>query len=70
MAADRSVIAEEVARFDALGDAWWDRDGPMAPLHRLGAARIAWLRDAIVGRRRTAAPFPPCGGRCRAKPDG
>ena len=30
-----SVIAEEVARFDALGDAWWDPDGPMAPLHRL-----------------------------------
>ena len=54
--ADRSVIAEEVARFDALGDDWWDPAGPMAPLHRLNPTRIAWLRDAI------AAHFQPSGG--------
>ena len=30
-----SVMSEEVARFDALGEAWWDEDGPMAPLHRV-----------------------------------
>jgi 2-polyprenyl-6-hydroxyphenyl methylase / 3-demethylubiquinone-9 3-methyltransferase len=44
-----SVIDEEVARFDALGADWWDPEGPMAPLHRLNPARIAWLRDAIAG---------------------
>ncbi len=43
-----SVIAEEVARFDALGDAWWDEDGPMAPLHRLTPSRIAWARDVAA----------------------
>jgi 2-polyprenyl-6-hydroxyphenyl methylase/3-demethylubiquinone-9 3-methyltransferase len=43
-----SVLSEEVARFDALGDAWWDVDGPMAPLHRLNPVRIAWARDLIV----------------------
>ncbi len=26
-----SVIPAEVAHFDALGDSWWDADGPMAP---------------------------------------
>jgi 2-polyprenyl-6-hydroxyphenyl methylase/3-demethylubiquinone-9 3-methyltransferase len=43
-----SVMSEEVARFDALGDAWWDADGPMAPLHRLNPVRIGWARDLIV----------------------
>jgi 2-polyprenyl-6-hydroxyphenyl methylase/3-demethylubiquinone-9 3-methyltransferase len=61
--ADPSVIPGEVARFDALGDAWWDPDGPMAPLHRLGAARIAWLRDAIAGHfGRSGAGAPPLAG--------
>ena len=47
--AARSVIDEEVARFDALGADWWNPAGPMAPLHRLNPVRIAWLRDAIAG---------------------
>ena len=63
MAADRSVIAEEVARFDALGDEWWDPEGPMAPLHRLGPARIEWLRDTIAGHfRRSGAGALPLAG--------
>ncbi len=45
--ADRSVIEEEVRRFDALGADWWDPDGPMAPLHRLNPIRLEWLRDTI-----------------------
>src|ERR1700740_2163019 len=54
-----SVISEEVARFDALGDKWWDPAGPMAPLHRINPVRIAWLRDAIAAhfRRRGDAPL-------------
>jgi 2-polyprenyl-6-hydroxyphenyl methylase / 3-demethylubiquinone-9 3-methyltransferase len=43
-----SVMPHEVARFDALGDTWWDEDGPMAPLHRLNPVRIAWARDLIA----------------------
>jgi 2-polyprenyl-6-hydroxyphenyl methylase/3-demethylubiquinone-9 3-methyltransferase len=50
MSAERSpsLVAQEVARFDALGDAWWDADGPMAPLHRLNPVRVGWARDTIV----------------------
>jgi 2-polyprenyl-6-hydroxyphenyl methylase / 3-demethylubiquinone-9 3-methyltransferase len=44
-----SIMSEEVARFEALGDTWWDPDGPMAPLHRLNPVRIGWARDLIVG---------------------
>jgi 2-polyprenyl-6-hydroxyphenyl methylase / 3-demethylubiquinone-9 3-methyltransferase len=51
-----SVMSEEVARFDALGDAWWDLDGPMAPLHRLNPVRIGWARDLILRHFKRPAP--------------
>jgi len=42
-----SVRAEEIARFDALAENWWDPDGPMRPLHRMNPARIAWILSHI-----------------------
>jgi len=51
-----SVMSEEVARFDALGDAWWDPNGPMAPLHRLNPVRIGWARDLIARHFKHEAP--------------
>ena len=51
-----SVMSEEVARFDALGEAWWDADGPMAPLHRVNPIRIGWARDLIVRHFKLDAP--------------
>src|SRR5271154_4423519 len=53
-----SVISEEVARFDALGEDWWDTSGPMAPLHRINPVRIAWLRDVIARHFRSNGPDP------------
>ncbi len=53
-----SVIVDEVARFDALGESWWDENGPMAPLHRLSLVRVAWARDVAArhfGREAEAA---------------
>jgi 2-polyprenyl-6-hydroxyphenyl methylase/3-demethylubiquinone-9 3-methyltransferase len=50
MNAAPSVIDEEVRRFDALGDTWWDEDGPMAPLHRLTPVRVGWARDVAARR--------------------
>ena len=43
-----SVISSEVERFDALGDAWWDPEGPVAPLHRLSPVRVGWARDLLA----------------------
>lgn len=37
-----SVIAAEVAQFDAMAARWWDRTGPMAPLHAMNGLRVAW----------------------------
>jgi 2-polyprenyl-6-hydroxyphenyl methylase/3-demethylubiquinone-9 3-methyltransferase len=52
-----SVLSEEVARFDALGDAWWDAEGPMGPLHRLSPVRIGWARDLIARHFKFEAPL-------------
>lgn len=45
-----SLDADEVKRFDALAQRWWDPDGPMKPLHRFNPARVAIFRDAIAAR--------------------
>lgn len=43
-----TIDAAEVARFEALGDTWWDPKGPMAPLHAINPVRLAFLRDVLV----------------------
>jgi len=45
-----SVLAEEVARFDALAAEWWDPAGPMRPLHAMNPARVGWILDHIQAR--------------------
>ena len=50
VAAPDSVVAAEVARFDALAAQWWDPTGPMAPLHRMNPARIGWMLAHLRAR--------------------
>ncbi len=45
-----SVDPDEVARFEALADAWWDPDGDLAPLHKLNPPRLGYIRDHICRR--------------------
>jgi 2-polyprenyl-6-hydroxyphenyl methylase / 3-demethylubiquinone-9 3-methyltransferase len=40
----------EVAKFNALASQWWDPKGPMAPLHAMNPARLAYVRDALCAR--------------------
>ncbi len=42
-----AVSAAEVARFAALAPAWWDENGPMAPLHRLNPVRLRFMHTAL-----------------------
>ena len=44
-----TIDPEEVARFSALAEDWWDPAGPMRPLHRLNPTRLAYIRDRIAG---------------------
>lgn len=44
-----SVDPSEVDRFARIAGEWWDPKGKFAPLHRLGPARMTFLRDRIAG---------------------
>ncbi len=44
-----SVSRDEIARFGALAERWWDPDGPMRPLHRMNPLRVRWI-DRQLGR--------------------
>ena len=48
--ASPSVDPADVARFEAIGEDWWDPEGSMRPLHQINPLRIAWLRDLMVRR--------------------
>jgi len=44
---DRTTASEsEIARFDAIANTWWDRDGPFRPLHALNPTRLQFVRQA------------------------
>jgi 2-polyprenyl-6-hydroxyphenyl methylase / 3-demethylubiquinone-9 3-methyltransferase len=74
-----TASADEVARFAAIADAWWDPNGEFRALHRLNPTRIAYIRDRIAGHfgRDSLAPRPlsglrildiGCGGGLVAEP--
>ena len=43
-----SVDAADVARFERLGEAWWNPRGPMQALHKINPVRIGYLRDVMT----------------------
>ena len=43
-----NVDAEEVARFQRLAKAWWDPTGEFRPLHQIGPARLAFIRETLT----------------------
>jgi 2-polyprenyl-6-hydroxyphenyl methylase/3-demethylubiquinone-9 3-methyltransferase len=67
----------ELAKFAATAADWWDPEGPLAPLHRMNPARLAFIRDAAIAGR-GAGPGKPlkglrvldvgCGGGILAEP--
>ncbi|MDH5750278.1 MAG: bifunctional 3-demethylubiquinol 3-O-methyltransferase/2-polyprenyl-6-hydroxyphenol methylase, partial [Rhodospirillales bacterium] len=38
---------DEIARFTAMADAWWDSTGKFRPLHMINPARIGFIRDHL-----------------------
>ena len=38
-----NVDREEIAKFDALADRWWDVDGDFRPLHDINPTRVAYI---------------------------
>jgi 2-polyprenyl-6-hydroxyphenyl methylase/3-demethylubiquinone-9 3-methyltransferase len=74
-----SVDHAEIAKFEAMADAWWDPTGKFKPLHRLNPVRVRFIRDRLAARldRDPEAPEPlhglsildiGCGGGLLAEP--
>ena len=42
-----NVDAAEVAKFDAMAQRWWDRQGPSKPLHDLNPLRLQYIDRAV-----------------------
>ena len=56
-----SVDNDEIARFSAMADRWWDPRGDFAPLHRLNPTRLGYIRDRTTRHfnlpERSLSPF-------------
>ncbi|MDP1574422.1 MAG: bifunctional 2-polyprenyl-6-hydroxyphenol methylase/3-demethylubiquinol 3-O-methyltransferase UbiG [Coxiellaceae bacterium] len=39
-----NVNPDEIAKFSAMADQWWDPKGPMKPLHALNPLRLAYIQ--------------------------
>ena len=46
-----SVDPSEVARFDRLGEEWWNPRGPMKALHQFNPVRVDYLKRLLTHRR-------------------
>ena len=38
----------DLAKYDRLGEDWWDLDGPMGALHKFNPVRVGWIRDLLA----------------------
>jgi len=53
---------EEIAKFSAMADSWWDPTGSFQPLHKFNPERIRFVRDRVAAHFGRAAVSPPGGG--------
>lgn len=45
--AQTTVDPQEIAKFSAMAEQWWDETGSFKPLHRFNPIRITYIRDII-----------------------
>ncbi|MEO1135306.1 MAG: bifunctional 2-polyprenyl-6-hydroxyphenol methylase/3-demethylubiquinol 3-O-methyltransferase UbiG [Pseudomonadota bacterium] len=74
-----TIDPDEIEKFSAIADEWWDPFGKFKPLHKFNPVRLAYIRDAACahfGRdRRSSVPLDGlrlldigCGGGLVAEP--
>ena len=45
----RSTIDDvDLAKYDRLGDEWWDLKGPMGALHKFNPVRVGWITELLT----------------------
>lgn len=45
--AETTIDEDEVARFSAMADEWWDPSGNFKPLHKFNPIRLGYIRDRL-----------------------
>lgn len=74
-----TASSDEIARFSAIADEWWDDTGKFKPLHKLNPVRIQFVRDCLTEHydRDSLVPLPlhdltlldaGCGGGLMSEP--
>lgn len=58
----QSAEPRELAQFGRHARAWWDKDGPFAPLHRINPARLGYIRSQTMQRLRLRGGPKPLAG--------
>lgn len=58
---NNNVNLEEIAKFSALADNWWDPCGPMKPLHELNPLRLSYIKKYASLEKKNALDIG-CGG--------
>ena len=56
-----TIDLDEVAKFTAMAEAWWDPHGKFRPLHRINPVRVAYVIDMVkahFGKRNGASEQP------------
>ena len=48
MTASTTASPDEIARFAAIADEWWDDTGKFRPLHKLNPVRVRFVRDCLA----------------------
>ncbi|HEV7275528.1 MAG TPA: bifunctional 2-polyprenyl-6-hydroxyphenol methylase/3-demethylubiquinol 3-O-methyltransferase UbiG [Devosiaceae bacterium] len=45
---ETTINDEELAKFSALAEQWWDPNGKFKPLHKFNPVRLAYIRDKVL----------------------
>ena len=53
----------DLAKYDRLGDEWWDPKGPMGSLHKFNPVRVAWITKLLSGHGAAQNDAPLAGKR-------
>ena len=57
-----TVSSEEVEKFSAMADEWWDFHGKFAPLHRINPLRTEYIKEQIIKHQLASTGDKPLSG--------
>ena len=47
MTKNQNIDSEEIEKFEALAETWWDEEGDFKPLHQINPLRVNFIRERV-----------------------